>query len=62
MKKNILLVVFMVFAFIIIFNYSDYNLKRTISACLVGQKQTSDSFDLEKAKKFCEEKIKKEKE
>ena len=52
MKKNILLVVFMVFAFIIIFNYSDYNLKRTISACIVGQKKTSDSFDLEKAKKF----------
>ena len=61
MKKNILLVVFIVFAFIIIFNYSDYNLKRTISACLLGKKQTSDSYDLEKAKKFCEEKIKRNK-
>ena len=39
--------------------YSDYNLNRTISACMVAQKQTSESFDTDKARKYCEEEIKK---
>ena len=38
--------------------YKDYNLKRTISACIFAQKQNSQTFDLEKAKIFCEKKIK----
>ena len=38
---------------------SEYNLNKTISACIVAQKQTSSTFDLNKAKKFCEEEIKK---
>ena len=42
--------------------FSEYNLKKSISACVLGQKRTSDSFNLEKAKKFCEEEIKKQKE
>ena len=45
----------------IIFKYSDYNLNRTVAACMVAQKQTSKSFNPEKAKKFCKEKIKKQK-
>ena len=40
--------------------YSDYNLNRTISACMVAQKQTSESFDPDKARKYCEEEIKKQ--
>ena len=39
--------------------YSEHNLNKTISACVVAQKQTSKSFDLKQAKKFCEEEIKK---
>jgi len=39
--------------------YSDHNLNKTISACVVAQKQTSKSFDLKQAKKFCEAEIKK---
>ena len=39
--------------------FSEYNLQKTISSCIIGQKRTSTSFDIEKAKKFCEEKIKK---
>ena len=35
----------------------DYNLKRTISACIFAQKQNSESFDAEKAKTFCKKKI-----
>ena len=36
---------------------SDHNLNKTISACVVAQKQTSKSFDLKEAKKYCKEKI-----
>ena len=39
--------------------YSDHNLNKTISACIVAQKQTSKSFDLKQSKKFWEEEIKK---
>ena len=62
MKKNILLVIFIIIGMIAIFNFSDYNLTRTVSACVAAQQQTSESFNYEKAEKYCEEKIKKEKE
>ena len=42
--------------------YSDHNLNKTISACVVAQKRTSESFDLEKSKKHCEERVRKQKE
>ena len=61
MKKNILLVIFIIIGMIAIFNFSDYNLTRTIAACVAAQQQTSESFNYEKAEKYCEEKIKKEK-
>ncbi len=40
--------------------FSDYNLKKTVSACILAQKQISKSFDLKKAKKICEEDIRKQ--
>ena len=63
-KYNILKLLFIIlFVIIIIYflrtHFSEYNLKRTISACILAQKGTSESFNLEKARKFCEEKIKK---
>ncbi len=60
-KKIILFVIFLVIGMFIIFKYSDHNLNRAIQACMVAQKQTSETFDAEKAKKFCKEKIKKQK-
>ena len=60
-KKIILFVIFLVIGMFIIFKYSDYNLNKTIAACMVAQKQTSETFDAEKAKKYCTEKIKKQK-
>ena len=39
-----------------------YNLEKSISACVVAQKRTSENFDLEKAKKYCEEEVTKQKE
>ncbi len=53
---------FIIIAFVVLYfirtNYKDYNLKRTIAACIVAQKQTSKSFNVEEAKIFCEKKIK----
>jgi len=59
MKKKLLFVVFVAIAMFIILKYSDHNLNRTVGACMVAQKQTNKSFDADKAKKFCEEEIKK---
>ena len=39
--------------------YSDYNLNRTISACMVGIKKTTKEFNPEKARKHWEKGIKK---
>jgi len=58
--KMILLVIFGIIAlYIFQMKYNDHNLNKVISACVVAQKQTSKSFDLKRAKKLCEEKIKK---
>ena len=45
---------------VVVLNFSDHNLKRAIDACLAGSQKLSKSkiTDLEKAKKFCEDKIK----
>ena len=47
--KMILLVIFGIIAlYIFQINNSDYNLNKTISACIVAQKQTSEKFDPKK--------------
>ena len=64
MKNKIKTILFILFAILALwfvrFQYSDYNLNKTISACMVAQKQTSESFDVDKARKYCEEEIKKQ--
>jgi len=59
MKKKLLFVVFVAIAMFVILKYSDHNLNRTVGACMVAQKQTNKSFDVDKARKFCKEEIKK---
>jgi len=63
MKNKISKFIFILFIIFVIYflrtYFSEYNLKKTLSACILAQKQTSKSFDLEKAKKFCEESIRK---
>ncbi len=46
-----------------ILNFSDYNLKRAVDACLAGSQKLTKSkiTDLDEAKRFCEEQIKKNK-
>jgi hypothetical protein len=60
-KNFFLFVIFVAIGMFVIFKYSDHNLIRTVQACMVAQKQTSETFDVEKSKKFCKEKIKKQK-
>jgi len=58
-KNIILLIVGIVFLLVTKTMFKEHNLKKTISACIVAQKQTSASFDPEKAKKICEKRIQK---
>ena len=60
MKKNILVVIFIIIGMIVVLNYNEHSLKKVIASCVIGKKLTSISFDIEKAKKFCEEKIRKQ--
>ena len=63
MVKNILIFVFIVLAMVVTLNFSDYNLKRAVDACLAGSQKLSESkiTDLKEARKFCEDQIKKNK-
>ena len=63
MVKNILIFAFIVLGMMIILNFNDHNFKRAVDACLAGSQKLSKSkiVDLEEAKKFCEEEIKKNK-
>ena len=61
-KKTILFIIFIAIGMIVILNYKDHNIEKTISSCVIAQKRTSNTFDIEKAKKFCEEKIRKRRE
>ena len=59
MKKKLLFVAFIAIAMFVILKYRDHNLNRTVGACMVAQKQTNKLFDADKARKFCEEEIRK---
>ena len=63
MIKNILIFLFIVLGMFTILKFSDHNLKRAVDACLAGSQKLGKSkiTDLEEAKKFCEEQIKKNK-
>jgi hypothetical protein len=60
MIKNILIFIFIILGMLVVLNFSDYNLKRAVDACLAGSQKLSKTkiIDLEEAKKFCEEEIK----
>ena len=56
--KMIAVIIFGISVLIIFqIKHSDHNLNKSISACIVAQKQTSKSFDLKQAKKRCKEEI-----
>ena len=65
MKNNIKMIVIVILGIIVLYIFqqknNDYNLNRTISACIVAQKKLSTtSFDPDIARKYCEEEIKKQ--
>ena len=59
MKKNILIIVFIVVGVFVASKFSDYNRNKSISACVVAQKKKAENFDINEAKKLCEKVIKK---
>ena len=63
MKNKISTVISVIVVIIILFLvrniYSDYNLKKTVAACILVQKQTSNSINIEEAKQICVDKIRK---
>ena len=62
-KKNILIIIFIISGMYFVMTFNDHNFKRAVDACLAGSQKLSKSkiTDLAKAKKFCEEQIKKDK-
>ena len=66
MKKTFKIIILIFFGIILIYflktNFTEYNLEKSINACIVAKKRTSETFDLEKAKKYCDEQVRKQKE
>jgi len=64
MKKNISTPIFIIVVIILLLvvkeKFSSYNLGKAISACILAQKTTVDTFNLDEAKKFCEKEINKQ--
>lgn len=63
MKINIKEILFLIIAIILLYlvsnKYNDYSLNKSISACVIAQKNTSKSKNIEEIKKYCEKEIKK---
>ena len=61
--KNILIIIFIFFGLYIVLDFRDHNFKRAVDACLAGSQKLSESkiTDLDEAKKFCEDQIRKNK-
>ena len=61
--KNILIVIFIFVGLYVVLDFRDHNFKRAVDACLAGSQKLSKSeiTDFDKAKKFCEDQIKKNK-
>ena len=57
----ILLGIIVVYFYFLKDKFSGHNLKKSIQACVIAQKRTSETFDLEKSKKYCEEQVRKQK-
>ena len=52
----------MILGLYVVLDFRDYNFKRAVDACVAGSQKLSDAkiTDLNEAKKFCEEQIKKD--
>ena len=61
-KKILNYIIFIIISLILLYfarnNYRDFNINKAISACVLAQKQTSENFDKDLAKKKCEQDVK----
>ena len=62
-KKNILILLFIILGMYLVLDFRDHNFKRAVDACLAGSQKLSESkiTDMDEAKIFCEDQIKKNK-
>ena len=60
-KKNILIIIFIAIAMYFVLSFNDHNFKRAVDACIAGSQKLEQPMTIEEAKKFCEEKITKNK-
>ena len=60
--KNILIIISIVIGLYVVLDFRDHNFKRAVDACVAGSQKLSETkiADLNEARKFCEEQIKKE--
>ena len=63
MKKNIKFIIFIILAIIALYftrvNYGDYSKNKSISACVIAQKNKSSKMTKLEAEKYCKEEINK---
>ena len=63
MKKNIKFIIFIILAIIELYftrvNYGDYSKSKSISACVLAQKNKSSNMTKSEAEKYCKEQINK---
>ena len=62
-KKNILIIIFIILGMYLVLDFRDHNFKRAVDACMAGSQKLSKSkiTDIDEAKKFCVDQIKKNK-
>tara|TARA_Y100000590_G_scaffold440658_1_gene566334 strand:+ start:2592 stop:2783 length:192 start_codon:yes stop_codon:yes gene_type:complete len=63
MKNNFKFIIFIIIAIAALYfatgKYSQYSREKSISACIIAQKNKSKDFTFEEAKKYCESEINK---
>jgi len=63
MKKNLSIILFIVFAIIALYlsriTYGGHSLQKSISACIIAQVKKNENLTYEVAKNYCEKEIKK---
>ena len=63
MNKNIKIIIFIILAIIALYftrvNYGDHSKSKSISACIIAQKNKSSNMTRAEAEKYCKEQINK---
>ena len=59
--KNILIIISIVIGLYVVLDFRDHNFKRAVDACVAGSQKLSETkiANLNEARKFCEDKIRK---